>query len=99
MSRCGYVLGPFYQDQQEEAKPGTCPECQSLGESSPLLSTPLTFLTLLILCSGPFEINQTETLYKNYQRITLQVNFDQRFCFDIYGSVLLTDQMLTELPN
>merc|ERR1719228_1720398 len=49
--KCGYVLGPFYQDQQEEAKPGTCPECQSLG---------------------PFEINQVETLYKNYQRITLQ---------------------------
>merc|ERR1719266_371367 len=50
-TKCGYVLGPFYQDQQEEAKPGTCPECQSLG---------------------PFEINQCETLYKNYQRITLQ---------------------------
>merc|ERR1719346_911750 len=50
-TKCGYVLGPFYQDQQEEAKPGTCPECQSLG---------------------PFEINQVETLYKNYQRITLQ---------------------------
>jgi len=50
-TRCGYVLGPFYQDQNEEVKPGTCPECQSLG---------------------PFEINQCETLYKNYQRITLQ---------------------------
>ena len=46
-----------------------------------------------MLYSGPFEINQTETLYKNYQRITLQVSLDQRFCFDIYGSVLLNDQM------
>ena len=50
-TRCGYVLGPFYQDQNEEVKPGTCPECQSLG---------------------PFEINQVQTLYKNYQRITFQ---------------------------
>merc|ERR1712128_27597 len=50
-TKCGYVLGPFYQSQQEELKAGTCPECQSLG---------------------PFEINQLETLYKNYQRVTIQ---------------------------
>merc|ERR1719507_667835 len=49
--KCGYVVGPFYQSQNEETKPGTCPECQSLG---------------------PFEINQEHTLYKNYQRITIQ---------------------------
>ena len=29
--KCGYVVGPFYQSQNEETKPGTCPECQSLG--------------------------------------------------------------------
>merc|ERR1719430_1779642 len=50
-TKCGYVLGPFYQNQNEETKVGTCPECQS---------------------QGPFEINQAETLYKNYQRITIQ---------------------------
>merc|ERR1712013_215702 len=50
-TKCGYVLGPFYQSQNEETKPGTCPECQSLG---------------------PFEINMQQTLYKNYQRITIQ---------------------------
>merc|ERR1719495_371951 len=49
--KCGYIVGPFYQSQNEETKPGTCPECQSLG---------------------PFEINMEETLYKNYQRITIQ---------------------------
>merc|ERR1712106_304780 len=49
--KCGYVVGPFYQSQNEETKPGNCPECQSLG---------------------PFEINQLETLYKNYQRVTIQ---------------------------
>jgi len=49
--KCGYIVGPFYQSQNEETKPGTCPECQSLG---------------------PFEINQEHTLYKNYQRITIQ---------------------------
>jgi len=50
-TKCGYVLGPILQNQDQELKAGTCPECQSLG---------------------PFEINQSETLYKNYQRITLQ---------------------------
>lgn len=29
--RCGYVLGPFYQKQDKEVKPGMCPECQSGG--------------------------------------------------------------------
>ena len=29
--KCGYIVGPFYQSQNEETKPGTCPECQSLG--------------------------------------------------------------------
>merc|ERR1719145_218537 len=50
-NKCNYVLGPFVQNQNQETKPGTCPECQSLG---------------------PFEINQEQTLYKNYQRITIQ---------------------------
>ena len=50
-TKCGYVVGPFYQSQGEEIKVGTCPECQSLG---------------------PFTLNQEQTLYKNYQRITIQ---------------------------
>lgn len=49
--KCGYVLGPFVQNQNTELKPGSCPECQSLG---------------------PFSVNMEETLYRNYQKITLQ---------------------------
>ena len=29
--KCGYVIGPFYQSQNEETKVNTCPECQSQG--------------------------------------------------------------------
>ena len=29
--RCGFVLGPFYQKQDQEVKAGRCPECQSAG--------------------------------------------------------------------
>jgi len=54
--KCGYVLGPFAQNQNQEVKPGTCPECQS---------------------QGPFEVNMEQTLYKNYQRITLQESPDK----------------------
>jgi len=50
-TKCGYVLGPFYQNQEKEVNPGTCPECQS---------------------QGPFAINQEVSLYKNYQRLTIQ---------------------------
>jgi len=50
-NKCGFILGPFYQSQNQEVKPGSCPECQS---------------------TGPFEINMEQTIYKNYQRITIQ---------------------------
>ncbi|XP_065280978.1 DNA replication licensing factor mcm2 isoform X2 [Dermacentor albipictus] len=50
-SKCSYVLGPLVQSQNQEVKPGSCPECQS---------------------TGPFTINMEQTLYQNYQRITIQ---------------------------
>uniref|UniRef100_A0A2C9K1B1 DNA replication licensing factor MCM2 n=1 Tax=Biomphalaria glabrata TaxID=6526 RepID=A0A2C9K1B1_BIOGL len=50
-NKCSFILGPFYQTQNTEIKPGSCPECQS---------------------QGPFEINMEQTIYKNYQRITIQ---------------------------
>lgn len=28
---CSYILGPFVQSQEQEVKPGSCPECQSSG--------------------------------------------------------------------
>ena len=49
--KCGFVLGPFSIVGEDEARPGTCPECQS---------------------SGPFDVNMQETVYRNYQRITIQ---------------------------
>merc|ERR1739846_42852 len=49
--KCSYIMGPFVQSQNQETKPGVCPECQS---------------------RGPFNINMEETLYKNYQRVTMQ---------------------------
>ena len=30
-NKCGFVLGPFCQSQNQEVKPGSCPECQSAG--------------------------------------------------------------------
>ncbi|XP_033335181.2 DNA replication licensing factor Mcm2 [Megalopta genalis] len=50
-TKCGYVLGPFVQNQNAEVKPGSCPECQSIG---------------------PFMINMEQTIYRNYQKITIQ---------------------------
>lgn len=49
--KCRYILGPYFQGQYQELRPGTCPECQSIG---------------------PFEINMEQTVYQNYQRITIQ---------------------------
>ena len=66
--KCGYVIGPFYQGQNEETKVGTCPEsecpeCQSQGE---VYSTG-SFAYLILSFSGPFEIFQEKTLYKTYE--------------------------------
>ncbi|KAH7976741.1 hypothetical protein HPB52_018809 [Rhipicephalus sanguineus] len=30
-NKCSYVLGPLVQSQNQEVKPGSCPECQSTG--------------------------------------------------------------------
>jgi len=55
-TKCGYVLGPFVQSQNTEVKPGSCPECQSVG---PFMVKSFTFefyiaFILLILNSIPF---------------------------------------------
>ena len=50
-TKCEYVLGPFVQNQNTEVKPGSCPQCQSVG---------------------PFMINMEQTIYRNYQKVTIQ---------------------------
>ncbi|XP_014249054.1 DNA replication licensing factor Mcm2 [Cimex lectularius] len=49
--KCGYIMGPFTQSQNNEVKPGSCPECQSVG---------------------PFSVNMEQTVYRNFQKVTLQ---------------------------
>ncbi|KAJ2709612.1 MCM DNA helicase complex subunit, partial [Coemansia spiralis] len=49
--KCGAVLGPFYQDAQNEVKVSMCVNCQS---------------------RGPFSLDSEQTVYRNYQRMTLQ---------------------------
>ena len=29
--KCSFLLGPFFQSQNQEVRPGSCPECQSRG--------------------------------------------------------------------
>lgn len=49
--KCGTILGPFFQDSNEEIRISFCTNCKS---------------------KGPFSINGEKTVYRNYQRITLQ---------------------------
>lgn len=49
--KCGSVLGPFFQDSNEEIRISFCTNCKS---------------------KGPFSMNGEKTVYRNYQRITLQ---------------------------
>ena len=49
--KCGQVLGPFYQEDNQEVKVSFCSNCQS---------------------RGPFLVNTEQTVYRNYQKMTLQ---------------------------
>lgn len=49
--KCGTVLGPFFQDSNEEIRISFCTNCKS---------------------KGPFSVNGEKTVYRNYQRVTLQ---------------------------
>ncbi|EPQ31754.1 uncharacterized protein PFL1_01086 [Pseudozyma flocculosa PF-1] len=48
---CGEVLGPFWQDANQEVKVSYCSNCQK---------------------RGPFRVNSEQTVYRNYQKMTLQ---------------------------
>mmetsp|Transcript_21527 Transcript_21527/g.59641 ORF Transcript_21527/g.59641 Transcript_21527/m.59641 type:complete len:901 (+) Transcript_21527:61-2763(+) len=50
-AKCGYLLGPFIQNSEQEVNPANCPSCSS---------------------KGPFTVNNAETIYRDYQKITLQ---------------------------
>jgi len=81
-TKCNYVLGPFVQSQNTEVKPGSCPECQSTGpftvsRKERILCLIITYnyikiiafiYVLYIAC----QINMEQTIYRNYQKITIQ---------------------------
>ena len=48
---CGEVLGPFWQDSNQEVKISYCSNCSR---------------------RGPFRVNSEQTVYRNYQKMTLQ---------------------------
>lgn len=48
---CGEVLGPFWQDANQELKISYCSNCSR---------------------RGPFRVNSEQTVYRNYQKMTLQ---------------------------
>lgn len=50
-ARCGFIMGPYYQDVNTVIRVPSCTNC---------------------LSKGPFTINSQETVYRNYQKITLQ---------------------------
>ena len=53
--RCGYVLGPFFQNTGEaEVKPNTCPQCQAKGPFS-VRRAPTALIALCFPAPGVLE--------------------------------------------
>ena len=78
-NKCNYVIGPFVQNQNQEVKPGTCPECQSLGPFEVRIVLELTFSTpfglFFGLCQEPITCDETNwrragRIKKNTIRVT-----------------------------
>lgn len=49
--KCGQVLGPIFQDSNQEVRINYCSNCKS---------------------KGPFKMNMEKTVYRNYQKLTIQ---------------------------
>lgn len=84
-NKCNFVLGPFFQSQNQEVKPGSCPECQSQGpfeiNMEEVRSTgwqpcgckdEILYLVLYSLSVSRLLLFLMQTVYQNYQRITIQ---------------------------
>ena len=79
--KCGFVLGPFFQRHDQEVKPGTCPECQSNGPFEVNMEQVCVcgvymvciWCVLALFLPTPYTgLPPPQTIYQNYQRITLQ---------------------------
>lgn len=66
--KCGAVLGPFYQDAAKEVKISYCPNCEGKGP----FSVNSEQVRKLNLVSGSMIEHFLQTVYRNYQRMTLQ---------------------------
>lgn len=66
--KCGYILGPFVQSQDQETKPGSCPECQCYGPFSVRFFFKIVWLALIICkisCVDQYGANFVSKLPEN----------------------------------
>lgn len=76
-TKCGYVLGPFVQNQNTEVRPGSCPECQSIGPFMVSINV-LCDLYAIYIIYNIYEYSQTNyrlTWNKQYTEITKKLQF------------------------
>ena len=77
--KCNYILGPFYQSQSQEVKPGCCPECQSMGPFEINMeqvitrnSSKLDVIVIFFHCLQNLNLNLVRnyegTIFTNYLR-------------------------------
>lgn len=79
-NKCNFVLGPFFQSQNQEVKPGSCPQCQSQGPfeiNMEEVRNPAPAARTSRCHSSSFPTSDRaspplQTVYQNYQRISIQ---------------------------
>uniref|UniRef100_A0AAY4B3M4 DNA replication licensing factor MCM2 n=1 Tax=Denticeps clupeoides TaxID=299321 RepID=A0AAY4B3M4_9TELE len=89
-NKCSFILGPFFQSQNQEVKPGSCPECQSLGPfeiNMEQVGMASTFLNLLLVMSGGQEL--TGIYHNNYDGSLNMANG-----FPVFATVIMANHIV-----
>uniref|UniRef100_A0A8C7W7Q1 DNA replication licensing factor MCM2 n=1 Tax=Oncorhynchus mykiss TaxID=8022 RepID=A0A8C7W7Q1_ONCMY len=92
-NKCNFILGPFFQSQNQEVKPGSCPECQSFGPfdiNMELVSQTPNRNTLKKVrnMSGPIKIELTGIYNNNYDGSLNMANG-----FPVFATVIMANHI------
>uniref|UniRef100_A0A8C3AAW2 DNA replication licensing factor MCM2 n=1 Tax=Cyclopterus lumpus TaxID=8103 RepID=A0A8C3AAW2_CYCLU len=85
-NKCSFVLGPFFQNQNQEVKPGSCPECQSLGPFEINMEEVSEEEEEFALCVGVSEL--TGIYHNNYDGSLNMANG-----FPVFATVILANHI------
>ena len=75
-NKCSFVLGPYYQSQNQEVKPGSCPECQSIGPFDINMEQVRFYIYLMAHLLGPWVSKVKVIVFDTYSKYFILSNIN-----------------------